>query len=210
MCCLLDFTLVSLFIPTFFIVSITPGMCMTLAMVLGMSIGIRKTLWMMWGELIGVAIVAISSVIGVSAIMLEFPEIFDILKFIGAGYLFYIGINMWRSKGKLAISITNNSTVNTNKGSLFYQGFITAIANPKGWAFMISLLPPFINTQYALAPQLSVLISIILISEFTCMMLYAAGGKTIGKVFTEQSNVKYLNRLSGTLMILVALWLATS
>ncbi|WP_159820793.1 LysE family translocator [Colwellia sp. 20A7] len=207
---MLDFTLVSLFIPTFFIVSITPGMCMTLAMVLGMSIGIRKTLWMMWGELIGVAIVAISSVIGVSAIMLEFPEIFDILKFIGAGYLFYIGINMWRSKGKLAISITNNSTVNTNKGSLFYQGFITAIANPKGWAFMISLLPPFINTQYALAPQLSVLISIILISEFTCMMLYAAGGKTIGKVFTEQSNVKYLNRLSGTLMILVALWLATS
>lgn len=207
---MLDFTLVSLFIPTFFIVSITPGMCMTLAMVLGMSIGIRKTLWMMWGELIGVAIVAISSVIGVSAIMLEFPEIFDILKFIGAGYLFYIGINMWRSKGKLAISINNNSTVNANKGSLFYQGFITAIANPKGWAFMISLLPPFINTQYALAPQLSVLISIILISEFTCMMLYAAGGKTIGKVFTEQSNVKYLNRLSGTLMILVALWLATS
>ena len=117
---------------------------------------------------------------------------------------------MWRSKGKLAISINNSSTVNTNKGSLFYQGFITAIANPKGWAFMISLLPPFINTQYALAPQLSVLITIILISEFTCMMLYAAGGKTIGKVFTEQSNVKYLNRLSGTLMILVALWLATS
>ncbi|MBU2924372.1 LysE family translocator [Colwellia sp. 4_MG-2023] len=207
---MLDFTLVSLFIPTFFIVSITPGMCMTLAMVLGMSIGIRKTLWMMWGELIGVAIVAVSSVIGVSAIMLELPQIFDILKFIGAGYLFYIGINMWRSKGKLAISINNSSTVNTNKGSLFYQGFITAIANPKGWAFMISLLPPFINTQYALAPQLSVLITIILVSEFTCMMLYAAGGKTIGKVFTEQNNVKYLNRLSGTLMILVALWLAAS
>jgi threonine/homoserine/homoserine lactone efflux protein len=183
---------------------------MTLAMVLGMSIGIRKTLWMMWGELIGVAIVAVSSVIGVSAIMLELPQIFDILKFIGAGYLFYIGINMWRSKGKLAISINNSSTVNTNKGSLFYQGFITAIANPKGWAFMISLLPPFINTQYALAPQLSVLITIILVSEFTCMMLYAAGGKTIGKVFTEQNNVKYLNRLSGTLMILVALWLAAS
>lgn len=207
---MLDFTLVSLFIPTFFIVSITPGMCMTLAMVLGMSIGIRKTLWMMWGELIGVAIVAVSSVIGVSAIMLELPQIFDILKFIGAGYLFYIGINMWRSKGKLAISINNSSTVNTNKGSLFYQGFITAIANPKGWAFMISLLPPFINTQYALAPQLSVLITIILVSEFTCMMLYAAGGKTIGKVFTEQNNVKYLNWLSGTLMILVALWLAAS
>lgn len=207
---LLDFTLLSLFIPTFFIVSITPGMCMTLAMSLGMSIGIRNALWMMWGELIGVAAVAIASVIGVSTIMLQFPQIFALLKLIGASYLLYVGINMWRSKGKLAISLNNDSPTNISKRSLFNQGLITAIANPKGWAFMISLLPPFINKQYSLAPQLSVLVIVILISEFTCMMLYATGGKTIGKVLSQQSNVKRLNRVSGTLMIAVALWLAVS
>ena len=207
---MLDFTLLSLFIPTFFIVSITPGMCMTLAMTLGMSIGIRNTLWMMWGELLGVAIVAIASVIGVSAIMLQFPQIFALLKLVGASYLFYVGINMWRSKGKLAISLSNDSPKSISKRSLFNQGLITAIANPKGWAFMISLLPPFINKQYALTPQLSVLVAVILVSEFTCMMLYATGGKTIGKVISQQSNVKRLNRVSGTLMIAVALWLAIS
>lgn len=207
---MLDLTLLSLFIPTFFIVSITPGMCMTLAMTLGMSIGIRNTLWMMWGELIGVATVAIASVIGVSTIMLQFPQIFAFLKLIGASYLLYVGINMWRSKGKLAISLSNDSTVNISKRGLFNQGLITAIANPKGWAFMISLLPPFINEEYKLFPQLSVLIVVIMLSEFTCMMLYATGGKTIGKVLTQQSNVKRLNRISGTLMIGVALWLAIS
>lgn len=199
-----------MFIPTFFMVSITPGMCMTLAMTLGMSIGIRNTLWMMWGELIGVAIVAIASVIGVSAIMLQFPQIFAVLKLIGASYLLYVGINMWRSKGKLAISLSNDSAKSVSKGSLFNQGLITAIANPKGWAFMISLLPPFINKQYALTPQLSVLVAVILVSEFTCMMLYATGGKTIGKVLSQQSNVKRLNQISGTLMIAVALWLTIS
>jgi len=183
---------------------------MTLAMTLGMSIGIRNTLWMMWGELLGVAIVAIASVIGVSAIMLQFPQIFALLKLVGASYLFYVGINMWRSKGKLAISLSNDSPKNISKRSLFNQGLITAIANPKGWAFMISLLPPFINKQYALIPQLSVLVTVIMISEFTCMMLYATGGKTIGKVLSQQSNVNYLNRVSGTLMIAVALWLANS
>ena len=66
-----DITLLLLFIPTFFLVSITPGMCMTLAMTLGMSIGISKTLWMMWGELLGVALVAISAVVGVSAMMIK-------------------------------------------------------------------------------------------------------------------------------------------
>mgnify|MGYP001953993025 CR=1 FL=1 len=183
---------------------------MTLAMTLGMSIGIRNTLWMMWGELIGVAIVATASVIGVSAIMLQFPMIFNLLKLIGAGYLFYVGVNMLRSKGKLALSLNDNSPRQISKQSLFNQGLVTAIANPKGWAFMISLLPPFINTDYALIPQLSVLIFVILISEFICMMLYATSGKTIGRVLTQQSNVRSLNRISGTLMLIVAIWLSVS
>ena len=117
---------------------------------------------------------------------------------------------MWRSKGKLALSLNDNSPRQISKQSLFNQGLVTAIANPKGWAFMVSLLPPFINTDYALIPQLSILITVILISEFACMMLYATGGKTLGKILSHHNNVKRLNRLSGTLMLLVALWLAVS
>lgn len=183
---------------------------MTLAMTLGMSIGVRKTLWMMWGELLGVASVAIASVIGISSIMLKMPLLFQGLKFVGAVYLLYIGLNMWRSKGKLALSNQQNNSSAVSKKQLFNQGFITAIANPKGWAFMVSLLPPFINNNYALPPQLSVLVLIIIISEFVCMMLYATGGKTIGRILTQQNNVKRLNKVSGTLMIAVAIWLALS
>lgn len=183
---------------------------MTLAMTLGMSIGIRKTLWMMYGELLGVAIVAISSVIGVSAIMLNSPITFTILKMLGALYLLYIGINMWRSKGKLAVSSDKTINIKVNKSFLFQQGFLTAIANPKGWAFMISLLPPFINASYALPTQLVALIGVIVISEFSCMMLYAAGGKSIGRLLVRQDNVKLLNKISGSLMIFVAIWLAAS
>jgi homoserine/homoserine lactone efflux protein len=204
---LIDLTLISLFIPTFFLVSITPGMCMTLAMTLGMSIGVRKTLWMMWGELLGVSSVAIASVIGISSMMLRMPLLFQGLKLIGAFYLLYVGINMWRSKGKLALSNQPRNTLTFSKKQLFNQGFITAIANPKGWAFMVSLLPPFINKDYALPPQLFVLVVVIVISEFICMMLYATGGKTIGQILTQENNVKRLNKVSGSLMIVVAIWL---
>lgn len=182
-------------------------MCMTLAMTLGMAIGVRKTLWMMWGELLGVATVAVASVIGVSALMLKSPLLFTLFKLVGASYLLYIGVNMCRSKGKLAISEQGKTITDVSKSALFSQGLFTAIANPKGWAFMISLLPPFIHKSYALPPQLIVLVTIIMISEFTCMMLYAAGGKTIGRVLTQRNNVKLLNVISGSLMILVALWL---
>jgi len=191
-------------------VSITPGMCMTLAMSLGMSIGVRKTMWMMWGELLGVAVVAITAVIGVSAVMLQYPMLFNVLKALGALYLLWIGINMWRSKGKLALSDASSESAFVSKRALFNQGFLTAIANPKGWAFMVSLLPPFINPDLSLPGQLIVLVLVISCSEFICMMLYATGGKTIGKALTQKDNVKKLNKISGSLMIGVAIWLALS
>ena len=62
---------------------------------------------------------------------------------------------MWRAKGKLAISAERKCANQIINLVYFKQGFFTAIANPKGWAFMVSLLPPFINPDLQLAPQLS-------------------------------------------------------
>ena len=204
---MLDYALLSAFIPTFFFVSITPGMCMTLALTLGMSIGIKRTLWMMVGELAGVALVATLAVIGVAAIMLNYPTLFVALKWIGGAYLIWIGINMWLNKGKMSLNL-DQSTQPTDRLNLMSQGFITAIANPKGWAFMISLLPPFINVDKSVPHQMVVLIGIILTTEFISMMAYATGGKSLRLFLTRGDNVKYLNRIAGTLMIGVGIWLA--
>ncbi|MEO3681818.1 LysE family translocator [Shewanella vesiculosa] len=201
-----DYAVLAVFIPTFFFVSITPGMCMTLAMTLGMSIGVRKTLWMMLGELVGVALVAIAAVLGVASIMLNYPQVFDILKWMGGAYLAYIGINMWRAKGRMAI--ITGLDVKTNRVSLISQGFITAIANPKGWAFMISLLPPFINVDYAVGPQLAVLLGIIMITESVSMLAYASGGKSLRLFLSRGDNIRWMNRIAGSLMIVVGIWLA--
>ena len=205
---MVDIAVLAVFIPTFFFVSITPGMCMTLAMTLGMSIGVRRTMWMMVGELIGVATVAIAAVLGVASIMLNYPDVFEILKWVGGAYLAYIGINMWRAKGKM-LKI-NEQRLNVSRRSLCYQGLVTAIANPKGWSFMISLLPPFITTDRAIAPQLVILLSIIMLTEFTSMMAYASGGKTLRVFLSRGDNIKWMNRIAGSLMIVVGAWLALS
>ncbi|MFH4555696.1 LysE family translocator [Vibrio diabolicus] len=206
----MNLALLSMFIPTFFFVSITPGMCMTLALTLGMSIGYRRTLWMMIGELVGVALVSVLAVLGIAAIMLNYPWMFIALKFIGGGYLLYLGVEMWRSRGKLAINVDNLEKPKSGNVALIMQGFVTAIANPKGWAFMISLLPPFIDQNAALAPQLIVLVSIILLFEFICMSLYATGGKGLKRVLGQSKNVRLMNRIAGTLMMGVGVWLLLS
>lgn len=200
----INLALLAAFIPTFFFVSITPGMCMTL----GMAVGFKRTLWMMIGELAGVGVVAGASVIGVAAIMLKYPQIFVLLKYGGGLYLAYIGINMWLSKGKMALQADDVPRALPSRGALISQGFITAISNPKGWAFFVALLPPFIDSSKAFAPQLSVLIAIILMLEFVCMCVYCLSGGAMRRFLQRSSNVRLLNRISGSLMLGVAAWLA--
>lgn len=203
----INISILAIFIPTFFFVSITPGMCMTLSLSMGMSIGLKKTMYMMVGELLGVGLVATSSVIGVATIMLSHPTIFLVLKYCGGAYLIYLGVTMWLSRGKMALNLEECS-FNVSKKNLAIQGFVTAIANPKGWAFFIALLPPFIDENLAYIPQLAVLIFLILLLEFSCLIIYATGGTTLRKLLQNSSNVKLLNKIAGSMMIGIGIWLA--
>ncbi|MGY3851930.1 LysE family translocator [Aeromonas aquatilis] len=204
----IDPAILALFIPTFFFVSVTPGMCMTLSMTLGMSLGVRRTLHMMWGELIGVGLVSVLSVIGVAAIMLNYPGIFAAFKYVGGAYLVWLGIQMWQAKGKMAIPADLSAGQQTSATGLAVQGFVTAIANPKGWAFMISLLPPFISASKPMVPQITALVALILVIEFACLLLYASGGRTLRHFLAKSGNVTLMNRIAGTLMLGVGVWLA--
>ena len=199
--------MLSVFIPTFFFVSITPGMCMTLAMTLGMSIGLRRSLWMMLGELTGVGLVAALAAMGVAALLLNYPLLFTAFKYIGGVYLAYVGIQMWRSRGKMALTQQPQANEVSIWG-LISQGFITAIANPKGWAFFVALLPPFLDPTQPLPQQLVSLIAIILMLEFMCLLIYASGGRTLRKLLMQNGNVKIMNRIAGSLMLGVGVWLA--
>ncbi|WP_026179654.1 LysE family translocator [Hahella ganghwensis] len=204
----MEWSVLVLFIPTFFLVSATPGMCMTLALTMGLSIGLKRTLHMMWGELIGVGLVALAAVVGVATVMLQYPQVFEVFKYLGGAYLFYLGVQMWLSKGRMAIPDNMEEAVDVPRLKLASQGFVTAVANPKGWAFMVSLLPPFIVTDKPLVPQLALLLVLILAIEFICLVLYATGGRTLRQFLFNGGNVRLLNRISGSVMMAVGIWLA--
>lgn len=203
----MSLALLSVFVPTFFFVSITPGMCMTLAMTLGMTIGVKRSLWMMLGELTGVGLVALLSSIGVAALLLNYPTFFVLFKYVGGAYLAYLGVQMWLSRGKMAIKTDENSRP-ASVFELISQGFVTAIANPKGWAFFVALLPPFLQADEPLGQQLFSLITVILALEFCCLLIYASGGRTLRSLLLKSGNVRIMNRIAGSLMLGVGIWLA--
>ena len=202
----MDPTLLIAFAASFFLVALSPGLCMTLAMSLGITIGPRRTLWMMAGELAGIALIGVAAVLGVAALLLKAPTFFAVFKWIGAAYLFYMGWQTWHAEPRRPEELTGAGY--RSGSSLVLQGFITAVANPKAWAFQAALLPPFINQGLPLAPQLLALLAVMVVIEFICLQIYAHGGRALSEQLHRRGKARWLNRVSGVLMVGVGFWLA--
>jgi homoserine/homoserine lactone efflux protein len=193
------------FCASFFLVALSPGLCMTLAMTLGASIGPRRTQWMMAGELAGIALVGSCAVLGVAALLLQAPALFSVLKWLGALYLLYMGWQSWRAAPSPP---ELRSGSRHSPPSLLAQGFLAAVSNPKAWAFQVALLPPFVDRSLPLPPQLGILLVLMLSIEFACLQLYAHGGKILSEHLHRRGRARWLNRAAGALMAGVAIWLA--
>ena len=190
------------FCGTFFLIAFSPGLCMTLSMSLGISIGVRRTLWMMAGELAGIGLVSICAMLGVAALLVGAPGVFGAFKLAGAAYLLWTAWGSWNAPvGALA------TPRGTTPGALATQGFVTAVSNPKAWAFQAALLPPFLDAAAPLAPQMAVLLSLIIAIEFTCLLIYAEGGRRLSELLVRRGEGRILNRVSAVLMAGVAVWL---
>jgi threonine/homoserine/homoserine lactone efflux protein len=199
-------TLLIAFGASFFFVSLSPGLCMTLAMSLGISIGARRALWMMAGELAGIALVGASAVLGVAALLLNAPTVFAVFKWIGAAYLLYLGWQTWRAEPLRPEQLAGGD--GRTRSSLVLQGFVTAVANPKAWAFFVALLPPFVDPTRPLTPQLLALLVVMLVIEFVCLQIYAHGGRALSEQLHRRGKARWLNYIAGSLMMAVGVWLA--
>jgi len=201
----MDTTRLLAFCGSFFLIALSPGLCMTLAMSLGISIDVRRTLWMMAGEVLGIALVAVAAMLGVAALLLASPQVFTAFKLAGAAYLLWTAWRSWH-----AAPTALGGAPDIKPAALFAQGFFTAVANPKAWAFQMALLPPFINPKAALLPQMAVLLSLIVVIEFGCLLIYASGGRSLSELLLRRGHALLLNRVAGCLMVGVAIWLVLS
>ncbi|MEK9807088.1 MAG: LysE family translocator [Halieaceae bacterium] len=179
-------------------VSLTPGMCMTLAFSLGLSLGYRKTLWMMAGEMTGVVVVVSTTVFLLAWLLRLDPIWFNGLAMAGAVYLLWIARQLWIADPELSSEGVRGSL---KPMSLAALGFTTAIMNPKGWAFMIALLPGFMDAERALLPQLLVFLSVMLTTEFLSLSLYAGGGRWLRRALGDGAPMGVLNKIAAALMV---------
>jgi homoserine/homoserine lactone efflux protein len=190
------------FIPTIAAISLTPGMCMTLAFTLGLSQGYRQTLWMMWGELAGVATVVSTCVLLLAWIQSLSDLYFTLLALAGGSYLLWIAYQLWTQPAQFD---RGEAQSRLTPWALLALGYVTAVMNPKGWGFMIALLPGFMSVDYSTPQQLAAFLGVMLPSEFLSMTLYATGGSGLRRFLTTDQHLANLNKVAAALMVLVAL-----
>ena len=142
----MHYQLLLAFIPAYFLISITPGINMLTAMNLSSFYGISATMPFIFGALFGVIVITISSISGVTALMMGMPGVFDILKYFAAVYLCYLAFDFLKKHGELSGEKGKVYSDMAQKKQMA-KGFL-AILNPKGWLFFAALLPAFLTDPF--------------------------------------------------------------
>ncbi|WP_103587144.1 LysE family translocator [Campylobacter concisus] len=168
-----------LFFITLAPISMMPGINMTYAMSVGMSFGYKHSFFVMAGQLLAIAFVSFSCMLGVGAVLHHFEYAFKALNIIAGLYMLYLGVMLFFGKGEL--SITNVSNLPSKK-QMFINGLIVSVSNPKAWIFFSALLPTFLDKDdpFSLTRMCVITVTLVFI-EFLALNIYALGGAMLKK-----------------------------
>ena len=194
-----------LFITTIFVLCISPGPTMLLALSNGMNSGIRVALWGILGATCGNAILIVLIAIGLGSLLTASLTLFTALKIIGALYLGWMAYTLWITKAK-PIELATQAPQTGHKA--FLRAATVALTNPKGILFLSVFLPQFINTQVPQAAQYAELGSLLLGMDMVMMLGYIILGRRAA-IYLTTSSMQLLNRFCAGMMGLLAIGLAS-
>ncbi len=200
-----------LYVTTVFVASIIPGPSMLLALTHGMKYGARRTVASAAGNVTASLLQAGVSIAGLGAILLASESVFWVVKWVGAVYLVYLGVSMWRS-AETNLDLQNGAKRNASisLARMFSQAFLVAAGNPKAIVFFTALFPQFLDPSAAQISQAIVLLTTLAAIAFVCFMIYATGGEKVIAVLSGRRAGKYLNRIIGGTFIGAGVGLAVS
>lgn len=204
----MDQYLIYLLIVIVTVASPGPGVVLTLSNAI--RYGIKPAMVAVLGIALGIFIIASASATSLGVLLAASSLAFTIIKFIGAAYLIYLGVKLWRAPSLRFADIGNASLQEFSYGKRFKEGFLVTLLNPKPIFFFMSLFPQFINAEQSYASQFSLLTitfcSVIIIVHF----LYAVGANSIKAWLLTPKGSKMINKASGSVFILFGLGLASS
>ncbi len=177
----------SLFIPAALVLILTPGPVVLYIIARSVNQGHKAGLVSVVGLEIGNFCHVIAAALGLTAILLSSALIFDLVKYLGAAYLIYLGVSKLRSSGEIAEQEVKRDSLKR----IFLQGIVVAVLNPKTALFFFAFFPQFIDTsQGNITLQILFLGTLLVIMATISDSVWALTTGTAGRLL--RSNLHYL------------------
>ena len=203
----MDFTtLISLSIAAF-IFGISPGPGTLAALSISTTRGLRSGLILSAGEAVGDITYLTLAILSLGYLAQILEPAMIVVRWLGAGYLIYLGISQFRLA---SLNINSNTPSSMNLIRLFFMGFLIGGTNPKVILFYLSFIPLFIDlSNIDLTTGLQIA-STVYVSVFASLVVVCIAGNQIKSWINKPRSIKILNRITGTMMIFVGLLLVVS
>jgi homoserine/homoserine lactone efflux protein len=189
------------------IVLVIPGPTILLVISQGISHGRKAVIPLVAGVTLGDFTAMSLSILGLGAVLSASAAFFAVLKWIGAVYLIYLGIRLWRSN-PAPYNIRFTAPKNSNR-ALFKSAFFVTASNPKSIAFFVAFLPQFINRQSNAFSQFLILAATFLFLASFNATLYAVFAGHLRDKLQNSTVRRWLNRSGGSVLICAGLATAT-
>ena len=151
--------------------SLSPGPNGLLALTHGALHGGRKALYTIFGGALGFVVVIALSMFGIGALLQTSLLWLTVMKWVGGAYLVWLGIQAWRAE---PVSLDVKGAPLPRSGwSLFRQGALSALTNPKGILFFAAFLPQFIDPARSLWLQFAVMAGTFALIEIATELMIA-------------------------------------
>jgi threonine/homoserine/homoserine lactone efflux protein len=200
----LDLDLYIAFFVATTIMILMPGPSVLLTVAHSLSHGPRRALATVAGATCGVAVQLSVTLAGMTSLLLVLADWFEWLRWLGVAYLLYLGVQLWRTRPVEPAPLAGVSP----RQSLFLQGLIVTIANPKSMFFLAAFFPQFVDPAAPPALQFTVLGITFLAITYVFTALWALVAGRARHFLRTASGVRLRNRISGSLLICAGLGLA--
>ncbi|MGB6605472.1 MAG: LysE family translocator [Steroidobacteraceae bacterium] len=180
---------------------LAPGPIVTLVISTAATRGLRAGLVTVAGTTTGNALLLAAIALGLGWVLGHAATLFDALRWLGAAYLVWLGVQAWRRVGGPQSAAPNDRVY-------FRRGLLVALSNPKTIAFFSAFLPQFLDPRLPAGPQLAVMCAVTVLLAAVSDSCWAIASGLGRAWFMAPRRARLLGRAAGITLIGGGIWLS--
>jgi threonine/homoserine/homoserine lactone efflux protein len=187
-----------LFVTSSIVLLAIPGPTIALVIARSLAQGRRVAVPLVLGVGLGDLMAASIALAGAGALLATSATAFTIVKWIGAAYLVWLGIRLFRSEPKM-LAAGEDFEAGDALGAL-RDGFLVTLFNPKGILFFVAFVPQFIDAGKGYLPQATFFVATFTLLGIANGAAYALGADTLRRLVRKPAVLRAMNRVGGTVI----------